>query len=106
MAKDPENPNPSGKRIEVHMQEGLAIAEKKLFRHRSPGRDNYNIQHIEGDSFEENTGKWNWLRSVIDRVTKRTRNALSAGRQARFFETTTSHSRTTVIMAARERNDR
>jgi hypothetical protein len=55
MTKDPENPNPPGKRIEVHMQEGLVIGEKKLFRHRSPGRDNYNIQHIEGDSLEENT---------------------------------------------------
>jgi hypothetical protein len=26
MTKDPENPNPPGKRIEVHMQEGLVVA--------------------------------------------------------------------------------
>jgi hypothetical protein len=71
MTKDTQNRNPPGKQIEVHMQEGVAIGEKKLFRHRSPGRDNYDVQHIEGDSLEKRTGKWNWLRWVIDRVNNR-----------------------------------
>jgi hypothetical protein len=71
MTKDTQNRNPPGKQIEVHMQEGVAIGEKKLFRHRSPGRDNYDVQHIEGDSLEKRTGKWNWLSWVIDRVNNR-----------------------------------
>jgi hypothetical protein len=71
MTNDAENQNRPGKRFEEHMQEGFAIGEKRLFRHRSPGRDNYKIQHIEGDDLYRNTGKWSWLRWVIDRVAKR-----------------------------------
>ena len=47
---DPENPNPPGKRIfKEHLQQGLVIGGKQRFRHRSPGRENYDVQHIEGD---------------------------------------------------------
>ena len=70
MAKNTGNPK-SRKRIKVHIHEGVAIGNKNLFRHRSPGRANYDIQHIEGDSFYRDTGKWNWIRWVINRVGRR-----------------------------------
>jgi len=77
---DPENPNPPGKRIfKEHLQQGLTIGWKQRFRHRSPGRENYDIQHIEGDDLHKSTGKWNWLSWVIDRVNDRYRKLIIDG---------------------------
>ena len=71
MTKDTENPNPGKRIIEEHLQDGIKVDNKQKFRHRSPGKDNYDVQHIEGDDIERMTGRWHRIRWVIDRIAKR-----------------------------------
>ena len=78
MTKDTENQNRSGapRIFEEHMQEGIKIDDKQQSRHRSPGRDAYDVQRIEGDDFYRQTGRWSKLTWVIDRVAKRYRKLI------------------------------